>query len=505
MQGPVSSMFPRKRLSLTIRISALLIAAVILPLFVTVVSSELVLRPTLMSQAIAEMKNDAQSHVQAIDALFIAREEDQEALGQFFAVQQFLAGTPGYFAQAKKELQLGYSLDANYSAWTLFAPNGTTLLSYPANPTKRGSVTIPPEISAQLQHANQKVISDVYFDPNSNMAFVDIYTSIASAQGTVVGILRSTLLLNEIWTAVNNETNAATGSYALILDAHGVRIAYTNGDTTLATLPPILFKATAPLSAQFRQQIQSEGLYGGGVNGAVSTTKDFDQALAAQQHNTQIAYQITPVEQTQAFQAYQVSFQSVPWTYVVLRPVNTITGAASQQDLSLLIIAVVITLLAAVVGIWMGRNMTRPVLSSVTSLTQSSEQLKVFSAREQTRAKEQKWIVESAQTGLEAVQYYTQATVTGAEKLREIGQNLAQRWARLDDLQKQRAVREMMAATDYLQKAAAQGVRSSKGLITAIRVTHQVGDQLLSGAVSASEASAQLEEVIAQLRQLVGE
>src|SRR5579872_1540648 len=214
MLGSASPPLSRKGFSLTIRISALLIAAVILPLLITIISSEVVLRPTLTDQAITEMKNDAQSHEQAIDSLFIAREEDQQALGHFYAIQQFLAGTPSYANEARKELQLGYNLDPNYSNWALFDTHENILLSYPTTPAKRGNFAIPPEIMTQLQSPNKTVVSDVYFDPNLNMAYVDIYTSIPSTHGTLAGIARSTLLLKEIWTTVNNETNAATGSYA---------------------------------------------------------------------------------------------------------------------------------------------------------------------------------------------------------------------------------------------------------------------------------------------------
>jgi methyl-accepting chemotaxis protein len=502
MLGSASPQLYHKRFSLTIRISALLIAAVILPLLITIISSEVVLRPTLTNQAISEMKNDAQSHEQAIDALFIAREEDQEALGHYYAIQQFLAGTPGYANQARKELQLGFNLDPNYSNWTLFDAHENILLSYPTTPAKRGNFAIPPEIMAQLQSPNKTVVSDVYFNPNLNMSYIDMYTSIPSEHGTVAGIARSTLLLNEIWTAVNNETNAATGSYAMIIDGHGVRIAYTNTDTTLTTLPGILFKTTAPLSPQFQQQIKSEGLYGAG---AVNDTKDLDPTLASQRQNSQTSYQFTPVEQTQAFQAYQIRCQVVPWTYIVLRPVSTITGAASQQDISLLIIAAVITLLAALAGLVIGQNMTRPILRSVSSLTKSSQTLKVFAAREQARAKEQKWIAESAQTGLESVQYFAKATVVTADRLYEIVHNLAQNWGRLDGVKQQHYLREIISGAHYIKQASSHEERSSRGLSTAIQVTNQVAEQLVSGATSASEAAAQLEEVIAQLRQVVGE
>ena len=489
----------RRKISLTVRISALLIAAVVLPLLITIIGSEVILRPTLTSQATSEMQNDAQAHAGDIDALFIARLQDLSVLGQFYSIQQFLAGKALYQQQARLELALGYHLDPNYSAWTLFDPSGKLLLSYPANPAPRGKYQIAPEILSQLTSANQTAISDVYFDRNVHMAFIDIYTSIASSKGAVIGIGRSTLMLNDIWTAVNNETNGANGSYAMIVDNHGVRIAYTNPDKTLTTEPAELFKAIAPLSTSFQQQIQDEDLYG---NSQEPLKTVADPTLV---NPPQTTFQFTPAQQGQAFQAVETRTNVVNWTYVVLRPVNTITGAANQQDIYLLIIAAIVTALAAVVGLLIGRQTTRPILASVASLTANSEALKKLASREQARAKEQKWIVESAQTGLQSVQYYAKASGIASHKLEEISQEVVRGWEHLDPITRQQRLYEISSAATYLEKASGHQERSSKGLSTAIQVTNQVADQLVAGAVSASEAATQLETVIAQLRQVVGE
>src|SRR5579859_4601921 len=493
----------RKRLSLTIRVSILLIAAVVLPLMITVGVGELILRPTLIAQATSEMGNDAQTHEQAIDSLFIARLQDLGALGQFFAIQRFLSGETIYKQQARDELALGYRLDQNYSAWTLFDTQGKVLLSYPTLlPTPRGKYMVAPEILSQLQTAHKTLISDVYFDSNTHMAFVDMYTAIASPQGALLGIGRSTLKLSDIWTAVNNETNATAGSYAMIIDGHGVRIGYTNTDTTLTTQPPALFKAITKPSPQFQQRIQDEDLYG---NSHAAVTTLVDPVLEQQNAQGPATFQFTPALQSEAFQAYKVQCLVVPWTYIVLRPVNTITKAANQQDIYLLLLAAVITLLAAVVGLVVGRNLTRPILGSVASLIKSSEMLKTFAAREQATATEQKWIVESAETGLKAVQYYAGASGVAARRLGEVGQRLTQHWERLDAPRIRQQVGEIMSAAHYIEQAAVHEEKSSKTLSTAIRITTQVTDQLLSGATSATEAADQLEGVIAQLRRVVGE
>src|SRR5690348_13671183 len=129
---------PVRGLSLTVRISALLMLAVVLPLLITVVGSELILRLTLLSQASTEMGNDAQSHAQAIDSLLISHLQDLEFMGQYLAIQKFLAGDERFKQQALNELTSGYRLDANYSMWTLFNMQSHVLLSSPAVPKPRG-------------------------------------------------------------------------------------------------------------------------------------------------------------------------------------------------------------------------------------------------------------------------------------------------------------------------------------------------------------------------------
>jgi hypothetical protein len=215
-------------------------------------------------------------------------------------------------------------------------------------------------------------------------------------------------------------------------------------------------------------------------------------------------FSLVPALHEETFQASRASFPVVPWTYLVLRPVNTITEAANQQDIYLILLAVIVTVLAAFVGLFVGRGITRPVLSSVSSLLENSKTLKALAANEQITATEQKWIVESSEIGLKSVQYYAGATSVAAHKLDKIGVELAQNWEWLDPLQTKQRLHEIITTANYIEKASSHQTQSSKGLSAAIRVTTQVTEQLVSGATSATEAATQLEEVIEQLRQVVG-
>ncbi|GLV60247.1 hypothetical protein KDH_70670 [Dictyobacter sp. S3.2.2.5] len=493
---------PYRRLTLTARFSGLLVLAVVLPLIITVVASEYSLRPTLIAQASDQMGTDASSHAQAIDALLIARLQDLQYLSQYKAIKRFLAGDPTYRDQAFNEMAVGNHLDPHYGNWTLFDATGNLVLSYPGA-LDRGQDKIPMPMLARLQNHNDSLISDVHLDTRTQMAYVDMYTLIMSEQNNLVGFGRATFLLNDIWTAVNNENSAAPGSYAMILDGNGVRIAYTNPDKTLTTFPAPLFKPVTSLLPVVQQQVKDENLYGNSLN-AVQTLADPSLASMLQDHNWPDAFNFTPATKAENYQAYQVKTHVVPWTYIVLRPMNTITSAADRQTATSIFIAAIVMVIAAVVGMLVGRTVTRPILSSVNSLVSSSEMLNTLASREQVTATEQKWIVESSQTALQSVQYYTEATSVAARKLDEIGEDLKRNWNRSDPRLAAQRLNEILGAAQYIEKVSAHQDKSNQSLGTAIRIATQVTDQLIAGATSASEASSQLQEVIRQLRQVVG-
>jgi len=57
----------RKRLSLSLRVSLLLVLAAVIPLFIVVAASELLTRPALIAQGDLSMESDASICVQLID------------------------------------------------------------------------------------------------------------------------------------------------------------------------------------------------------------------------------------------------------------------------------------------------------------------------------------------------------------------------------------------------------------------------------------------------------
>ena len=494
---------PGIKLSLTARVSTLLALAAIIPLLIIVTSTALLSRPQLVTQAANGMSADAHNRVQLIDAYLSERLHDVQTISRLPFLQRYIVENGAFKQEALDELSSGDQRDANYNTWSLLNLDGQTLLSYPLQPQAHGKYLVLPDALQKLHQSRQAILSDVFYDPTVSEASIDIYMPVITPTAAVVGILRVTLVLDYIWNIIDSQADSI-GSYAFLLDHNGVRIGYTNTDVSNITRPAHLFEAIEPLSAQTKHLIADGNLYG---NNAAPVRVFDDANLVKIQHNSHApsTFELTPVEGNQTFEVAKESSSITSWTYFVLSPLNSITAIADQQLLYTCIIAAIVFILAGIVGLGLGRRITHPILQSVTSLLNSSQALKRLASKEEVTATEQKWVIESSQVGMQSVQYYTNATNTAAHRLSEISKQLLEQLKQTNaPLGVKQQLNEMLVTSLYIEKASLYQDSSNKSLSTALRVTTQVTDQLASGAASAAEASTQLEQVVDQLRQIVG-
>ena len=493
----------RRGLSLSLRVSLLLMFAAIVPLLITVTSIELLSRPALVTQANIAMESDVHSRVQLIDTYLNERLLDVGTLTQVPSLVAFMA-TPPQLATRDLTVHAGYALvagmyrDKHYTTWALFDPQGHLRLYYPTTtpPAPRGHYLVPPG-DVQAVQSGKTYISPVYYNPKTQKAYLDIFAPIVTATSRPIylGFIRATLNIDYIWNVVSNDQGAnGDGSYAFILDQNGVRIA-DNG-------PSRRFTAVAPLVPQVQQTITSEARYG--TTGNVPVLADSMLASMVQSKNPPATFQMTPGGQSGLFQVAQRGLTMVLWTYFVLSPVSTVTAVANQQLFNTLIIAFVVLVLAAFTGLIAGQFITRPILRSVGRLRNNSEALNRLATKQQSAATEQRWVVDSSQVGLQSVQYYTNATSFAARRLSDMSQGLMQNWGYQNVESMQQVLGQMISAALYIEKAAHYQTTSNQKLAIAIKVTTQVNEQLADGAISASDAASQLERVVRELRQVVG-
>ena len=482
-------------LSLSVQVSLLLVLAALLPLMITVASSELLSRPQLIAKANASMEIDAQTHILAIENYFSQPIIDVREFSQSASLTAYLHGDTSAAIAATHVLAAGYQHNTNYISWSLIDVQGKQRLFYPVPSLQHGRYFIAPEVVKQLTATNNAAISSDYYEPQGNRLTVDIIepvTVFGTPANQILGYLRATLNMNFIWNMIQNESNAnGAGSSAFIADENGVIVAHT--DMSRA------FTALAPFTTSQQVSITALERYGKGTKIPVWPASGLSDKV-----NQQSPFQLTIQQQQENYQVIGLPIFVVPWTYVVLSPVSAVTSLADQQLFTIGSIGIVVLLLVAGIGIIVGQRITSPVLRSVTQLQASSKRLKDLASQEEVAIAQQIWVVDSSKTGLSSANYYINASQNAANQIVMIGKVLERHWLAIKPEDRQHVFQQILAAARYIDTALQQQKKYGRKLSATLDLTRQVTDQLKSSTAAATQAAAQMEQVVSRLQQVVG-
>jgi hypothetical protein len=509
-----------RRLSLSVRLSLLVLFAALAPLAIVVAINTYTAGGKLVSQARTALSTDGTSKVAQLDLYMHERTLDGFALATLPTAQAYVACTvlpqpPAalpcddidmglYKASSLRGLAVGTLRDVHYVVLSLFSARGDMLLTCVATHDTKTPCAQPVPYNVPKQYigavqGGKQVISAVYYDPQAKVAYVHIYTPIALEQDSqhhVLGFLDGRVNLDYMWGVVGSEKDAnGSGSYAFITDENGVRIADTKPDG--------LFHAVMPLNAATLQQIAAERRFGSDT----PVPQDDLPALATSLKSTasEDAFQAPAVPgSTVEYQYVRERMTTVPWTYFVLSPLSTVTQVADAQVQTSLISAGVVAVLAILIGLLIGRGTTRPVSEASAELAGAAVSLKKLAARQENSAGEQQWVIDACRTGLESVRYLSDAMNQAARRIIEASNWFGDYWDRLTEDQARRTVQHLLELARYVDEAARRQQASSDRLGKAITVTTQVSDQLVAGANAATTSAEQLEQVVTNLQRVVG-
>ena len=113
-------------------------------------------------------------------------------------------------------------------------------------------------------------------------------------------------------------------------------------------------------------------------------------------------------------------------------------------------------------------------------------------------------MVDACKTGLESVRYLSDAMNQAAKRIIDASNWFNDYWDRLTEEQARRTVSHLNELARYIDEAARRQQASSERMGKAINVTMQVSDQLVHGATAATQSAEQLEQVVRDLRHVVG-
>lgn len=492
---------PRKKsVSLAFRLSLWLILAATAPLLIVLVSNEVQTRATLINQADKTLQTDAQTHAQLIQNYLTGKMLEARTLDNTPVVQQYFTDHDQAALQTvlQNGLAINKSNDPDIVLTTHFTLQGQYLFHYSIygfKPEPIGKSLLPPEdLQAVLHSKTGQYVSDVYDDPEAKQSVIDIYTVVFSPTLKPLGIIRSTLSMNYIWSIINSEKGAnGSGSYAFILDENGIRIVDPDQQQ--------LFTSVAPLSSQAQQLIISEQRYGTQDGASVVP----DSVLAGMLSNQQspAVFSETPAGANEAYQVAWQRFSNVPWTYFVLTPQSSIYVVANQQLLTTLLVALLVLIPAALLGWMVGNNIAYPISRSVESLLSSNRMLNQLSENEKKTASEQLWMIDASEAGLKSIQYYTNASRKAASQLNMVGTELLARPER-DKQLILNGIGQMVEIGQYFGQAVTHQEECNRKVAAAMKATNEIARQIESSAQSVNGATSVLDEVVNQLRKVAG-
>jgi hypothetical protein len=216
----------RRRLSLSVRLSLLVLAAALVPLALVVGYTNYQAQNKLKQQGQASLLTDASANAKAVAAYVQERTKDGDALATLTTTQAYFAcpnlsalsqqvppelqpllpvlvavmkcSDPFYnYLSSVRALKVGLVRDANYTLWSLYDGAGHPVIyCHPvagAEPecnknVAASSLVVPKEDLGGLK-SGQQFISNVYYDPKAKSAYVRVYTPIKFELGSFAGVL----------------------------------------------------------------------------------------------------------------------------------------------------------------------------------------------------------------------------------------------------------------------------------------------------------------------------
>lgn len=201
---------------------------------------------------------------------------------------------------------------------------------------------------------------------------VQVFASpVKDEQGNVLGIIRARLSLATLQRFVESDLGVeGPGSFAMLLDENGIRLADSRSKTDKSILDKLLYRAIAPLPAEVDKQLVAEQRFGRSAATKVEVLPLSELATAIT--NKQVSGIDTKVDlDNQPYRAAYSNLTYKPWRYVLVAPASTFTEVA-DRTVFMVIAASLIALVAAFI---LALNLSRSITVPITNLSDVADRI----------------------------------------------------------------------------------------------------------------------------------
>lgn len=212
-------------------------------------------------------------------------------------------------------------------------------------------------------------ISDPSVSVITNRPAIFFSAPVRNTAGEIIGVVRSRLSLDGIWSLVERNKDAeGKGSYGMLLDENGIRIANSLSLDRRAEMEgsQLLYTAVAPLSPEAEQALVKEKRFGNATATKVQVVAIPEVANALFAPGVTTFETSSDVNSERNFAAVSRLSQK-PWRYVIMSPFSSFFGEIDLWSRVYLIGTLILIVLIVVTSSYVATTFTTP-LNQLTQL-----------------------------------------------------------------------------------------------------------------------------------------
>jgi HAMP domain-containing protein len=321
-----------------------------------------IFRGIMADQATTNLYNRSIATAEAIDQYLKDRRNDIVIASQLADFALYLANRDDPInTQTALYLLRNFASRPDYESVAILDTTGKIVLSSLAVDLNADMSTHP--AFSEPMRGVMGYISDPGVSPITNRPAIFFSAPIRDIRGAIVGVLVARLSLGGIWSLVERDKDVVgSGSYGLLLDENGIRIANSlslgRREEMEGSLQ--LFSAVARLSPEVERALMTERRFGPAWVAGVQVVPIPEVARALATPGTRI-FETSSDNNPERNLAALANLTSKPWRYVIMAPFSSFFGAiefwATINWLMLLLLVLVIILVSFAVA----RTFTEPI------------------------------------------------------------------------------------------------------------------------------------------------
>lgn len=321
-----------------------------------------VFRDVVSNQAANNLLNRSIATASVLDQYLMDRRDDIVIASQLPEFVAYLSNRDDVLnTQAALRSLRTLANRPDYESVALVDPSGTIILSSAATDLNT-DVSFRPYFTEPMK-GTASFISDPSISVITNRPAIFFSAPIRDVSNKVIGVIRSRVSLNGIWSLVERDKDVAgKGSYGMLLDENTIRIANSLslgrrdeiGDT------PLLYTAVSPVSPEQEKALVAEKRFGNATAARVQVVAIPEVARALVTPDIKTFETSSDINPERNFAAI-ASLKTKPWRYVLMSPFSSFFSELNLWTTIYIVANLILIEIIIIVSYFVARGFTNPI------------------------------------------------------------------------------------------------------------------------------------------------